>query len=78
MSSQQRRHDNELPDPEPQRVCRCCGHWRHELDFDSAASHVCCECDGELAEKTPSQPDAATGETNDSSDKLLNVVKVLH
>lgn len=62
----QRKHDNELPDPEPQRVCRCCGHWRYELDFDSAASHVCCECDGEVA-KAPSQPDATTGETNDGA-----------
>ena len=66
MSSQQRKYDNELPDPEPQRVCHCCGHWRYELDFASAASHVCCECDGEVA-KTPSQPDATTGETNDNA-----------
>ena len=78
MSSQQRKYDNELPDPEPQRVCKCCGHWRYELDF-AAASHVCCECDGELTEKTLPQPNTVTGETNDNgSDKLPNSHKLLH
>ncbi len=45
FSSTQRHHDNLTPAQERQRRCRCCGRWVYEMDFKSAQSHVCFECE---------------------------------